>query len=41
MSKKIGVIGFGSQAKRIIKILEKSGKKISYIYKKNIKKNSI
>ncbi|MDA7637777.1 Gfo/Idh/MocA family oxidoreductase [Candidatus Pelagibacter sp.] len=39
MSKKIGVIGFGSQAKRIIKILEKSGKKISYIYKNNIKKN--
>ena len=39
MSKRIGIIGFGSQAKRIIKILEKSGKNISYIYKKNIKKN--
>ena len=40
MSKKIGIIGFGSQAKRIIRILEKSGKKINYIYKKNINTNN-
>lgn len=38
MSKKIGIIGFGSQAKRIIKILEKSKKKIHFIYKKNFNK---
>lgn len=38
MSKKIGIIGFGSQAKRIIKLLEKSKKKIHYIYKKKINK---
>ena len=41
MSKKIGIIGFGSQAKRIIKILEKSKKKINFIYKKNFNKKEI
>jgi predicted dehydrogenase len=41
MSKKIGIIGFGSQAKRIIKILEKSKKKIHFIYKKNFNKKEI
>jgi predicted dehydrogenase len=40
MSKdKIGVIGFGSQAKRIIKILELKKKKINYIYKKTFSKS--
>lgn len=33
---KIGIIGFGSQAKRIIAILESYKKKISYIYKKKL-----
>ena len=41
MSKKIGIIGFGSQAKRIIMILEKSKKKIHFIYKKNFNKKEI
>ena len=40
MSRKVGIIGFGSQAKRIFKILKAFKIKISYIYKKKIDKKS-